>query len=201
MTTLSIGFNCLRDAECYVETVYFWLLSPQEFLVFIWSTLEGHKTELILKTLGGFELRTVALGIKCLIYKAISLYLLNVIYSPLLLHIYWINSVSFFNLYLLSNTIHSPLLRYLYWTILAVLLRHSVTIKKRNSLSLTTSLPLEQCHLFSFFTLCHWTALFIFLWCSVPFSLLSSLFELPVDSCCLAYYFFCSCWKWIFGSK
>ena len=42
----------------YEELVYFLLLSPQEFLVLIWLTLEGWKSELTLEPLSDFEHET-----------------------------------------------------------------------------------------------------------------------------------------------
>ena len=48
----------------YEETVYFLPLSPQKFLVFIWSTMKGWYTESILDPTSGFELKTPEMGIQ-----------------------------------------------------------------------------------------------------------------------------------------
>ena len=61
---LWMGFNCLKAAEP-LRGVYFFPLSPQEFLVLIWSTLEGWKAQSTLKPPSGLEPETPELGIQC----------------------------------------------------------------------------------------------------------------------------------------
>ena len=48
----------------YEETVYFLPLSPQEVLVFIWTTSEGLKDKLTLEPPCGFAPRAPGLGIQ-----------------------------------------------------------------------------------------------------------------------------------------
>ena len=64
--------NVSRLQSHYGETVYFSPLNPQEFVVLTWSTMEEWKTELILKPLSVFEIRTPGLGMQQLDHYAIT---------------------------------------------------------------------------------------------------------------------------------
>ena len=56
----------------YKEAVYFIPLSSEEFLVLLWLTLRGWKTESTLEPPSGFEHRTPGLRIQCLYHLAIA---------------------------------------------------------------------------------------------------------------------------------
>ena len=57
-------FNCLKAAEpLRRDSFYLFQLSPQEFLVLIWSISEGWKAESILEPSSGFESETPAMEI------------------------------------------------------------------------------------------------------------------------------------------
>ena len=64
--------NVSRLQSHYGETVYFLPLSPQEFVVLIWSTTEEWKAELNLKPPSVFEPRTPGLGIQHFDHYAIA---------------------------------------------------------------------------------------------------------------------------------
>ena len=62
---LWMAFNCLKARlPLHKEIVHFLPLSPQEFLILIWSTSEGWKAELALEPPSGFEPGTSGLDIK-----------------------------------------------------------------------------------------------------------------------------------------
>ena len=60
-------------SQGYEETVYFLSLSPQEFLVFIWSTSKGWKVEPTLEPLTGVESETPGLAIQCPNHLAVAI--------------------------------------------------------------------------------------------------------------------------------
>ena len=65
------GWTVSRLHCHYEETVYFLPLSPQEFLILIWSTSQGWKAESTLEPPSGFEPGNAGLGIQYSNHKAI----------------------------------------------------------------------------------------------------------------------------------
>ena len=59
-----MGFNCIKSRATFEETIYFFQLSPQEFLVLVFLTSEGWKDESTLEPHSGFEHGTPGLGIQ-----------------------------------------------------------------------------------------------------------------------------------------